>query len=119
MKNIKKTTAAINSSNLSRTLRIVTDDQSNRFASNLYCVALLAECLPLWVPANIFFRMTDALRGYSKGMATLMTENLIYFISGAGRKLTGITHVDNQLLSLYAQIHDYAIKHGKELGPLF
>lgn len=100
-------------------LRIVMNDQSGRYAPNVECCAMLAEALPLWMPAHMFFKVTDALRGYSKGMATVMTECVIGFVSGTGRHLTGISHVDDQLLALYRDIHDYALLNGQKLEVVF
>ena len=116
----KKTSAAWkNGSKRESEQRIVMNDQSGRYAPNVACCAMLAEALPLWMPAHLFFKVTDALRGYSKGMATVMTECVIGFVSGTGRRLTGIGHVDDQLLTLYRDIHDYALLNGHKLEIVF
>jgi hypothetical protein len=52
-------------------------------------------------------------------MAKLMTDNLIRFLSGGGRCLTGVLHVDSQLMELYRDIYDYAQKNGYKLEVLF
>ena len=93
-----------------RVLRLVTNDKSGLFPPNMECIARLADALPLGVPAWLFFRITDALRGHSKGMARLMTTNIILFCIGSGRHLTGITHVDDQLLALYRDLYNFVRK---------
>lgn len=95
------------------------NDQSKNYIPNPHCCALLIQMIPNWVPALLYFHMTDALRGYGKGMATLMIENLIAFMSGGGRILTGIQHVDEQLLQLYREIYDYSVEHGCKLETVF
>ena len=57
-----KTTAA--SGSMKRELRIELNDQTSRYRLHHECCARLAEGLPLWVPAEIFFEITDGLRGY-------------------------------------------------------
>ena len=115
----KNLTTAADSSNRKSELRIVLNDQSGRYAPNVECCAMLAEALPLWMPAHLFFKVTDSLRGYSKGMATVMTENIIGFVSGTGRHLTGINHVDELLRALYRDIYDYAQLNGHKLEIVF
>ena len=107
------------SSKQERELRFVMNDKSGWFPPNVDCVARLADALPLWVPAWLFFRITDALRGHSKGMARLMTTNIILFCIGSGRHMTGIPHVDDQLLTLYRDLYDFAQEHDYELECIF
>ena len=118
MAKINKANTAANGSNDKRQLRIVLNDQSRRYVPNPNCCAVLACTMPDWMPPRLYFEMVDALRGHSKGMATLMTENLIGFMSGQGRLLTGISHVDDQLLELYRIIYDYASENGYELNVI-
>ena len=118
MKQNMKTTAAFGS-NETRELMIVTNDQTSRFRLHPECCARLAEGLPLWVPPELFFLLTDGLRGYRKGLANVMVENIVAFCTGGGRRLTGFPHVDSQLLALYDSIRHYAQLHGEKLEPLF
>lgn len=117
MKQDKKTAAA--SSTQTRELRLVMNDQSRRFIPNPHCSITLVEVIPDWVPPHLYYKLVDALRGHCKGMAQLMTDNLIAFLSGGGRFLTGVQHVDEQLLQLYHEIYDYAHEHGYKLEALF
>lgn len=117
MKKDKKTAAT--SSKQTRELRIVMNDQSKNFVPNPHCSIAMVEVIPDWVPPLLYYKMVDALRGYSKGMAHLMTDNLIAFLSRGGRFLTGIQHVDEQLLQLYSEIYDFAREHGYKLEALF
>ena len=117
MKKTKKTAAT--SSNNERELGLVMNDQSKNFVPNPHCSSELVQVIPDWVPPLLYYKMTDALRGYSKGMAKLMTDNLIRFMSGGGRCLTGILHVDSQLMELYRDIYDYAQGNGYKLEVLF
>lgn len=114
----EKNTAATCSTQM-RELRIVMNDQSRNFVPNPHCSIVLVEVIPDWVPPLLYYKMVDALRGYSKGMAHLMTDNLIAYLSGGGRFLTGIQHVDEQLLQLYHEIYDYACEHDYKLEALF
>lgn len=117
MKKEKKT--ATTSSKQTNELRLVMNDQSRNFVPNPPCSIALVEVIPDWVPPLLYYKMVDALRGYSKGMAHLMTDNLIAFLSGGGRFLTGMQHVDEQLLQLYSEIYDYAHEHDYKLEALF
>lgn len=118
MAKINRANTAANGSNDKRVLRIVLNDQSKRYVPNPNCCAVLACTMPDWMPPRLYYKMVDALRGHSKGMATLMTENLIGFMSGQGRLLTGISHVDDQLLELYRIIYDYASENGYEFNVI-
>ena len=112
-----KTTAATGS--MKRELRIELNDQTNRYRLHPECCARLAEGLPLWVPAEIFFEITDGLRGFRKGLTNVMVENILVFSTGGGRRLTGLPHVDDVLLELYRHIYNYATVNGHQLEPLF
>ena len=112
-----KTTAA--SSSMKRELRIELNDQTSRYRLHPECCARLAEGLPLWVPAEIFFEITDGLRGFRKGLTNVMVENILVFSTGGGRRLTGLPHVDDVLLELYRHIYNYATVNGHQLEPLF
>lgn len=112
-----KTTAATGS--MKRELRIELNDQTSRYRLHPECCARLAEGLPLWVPAEIFFEITDGLRGFRKGLTNVMVENILVYSTGGGRRLTGLPHVDNVLLELYRHIYNYAMVHGYQLKPLF
>lgn len=114
----KDFTAAL-SSNKTREVNIVLNDQTNRYKLHPECCARLAEALPLWVPAELFFEVTDGLRGFRKGLANVMVENILVFSTGGGRTLTGLPHVDNVLLELYRHIENYAVINGHELEPIF
>lgn len=119
MKKNKKTTAANQSSNQTRELNIVMNDQTSRYKLHPECCARLADGLPLWVPPEIFFEVTDGLRGFRKGLANVMVENILMFCTGSGRHLTGLPHVDNVLLELYRHIGSFAVINGYKLEPLF
>ena len=115
-KNVK-TTAAMSSAE--RDLRIEFVDQTNRYMLHPVCCARLAEGLPLWVPPELFFEVTDGLRGFRKGLANVMVDNILMFCTGNGRYLTGLPHVDNVLLELYRHIYNYAMVNGYKLEPMF
>lgn len=117
MKKDKK--IAVISSTKTRELKIVMNDVSGKYFPNPHCCEVLVQVMPDWVPPILYLKMVDALRGHSKGMASQMTDNLIAFLSGGGRFLTGIQHVDDQLLPLYREIYEYAHEHGCKLEALF
>ncbi len=114
-----KTFTAAQSSTEKKELRLVMNDESKKFVPNPHCCLELIQIIPDWVPPYLYYKMVDSLCGYSKGMASLMTDNLIAFLSGCGRHLTGVQHVDEQLLLLYREIYDYAYEHGYPLEALF
>lgn len=114
-----KTFTAATSSTEKRELRIVMNDQSKKFVPNPHCCLELIQVIPDWVPPLLYYKMVDALCGYSKGMASLMTDNLIAFLSGGGRHLTGVQHINEQLLALYREIFEYARENGYPLEALF
>ena len=116
---MKKQTQNAASSSMKRELRIELNDHSSRYRLHPECCARLAEGLPLWVPAEIFFEITDGLRGFRKGLANVMVENILVFSTGGGRRLTGLPHVDDVLLELYRHIYNYATVNGHQLEPLF
>lgn len=116
---MKKQTQNAATGSMKRELRIELNDQTSRYRLHPECCARLAEGLPLWVPAEIFFEMTDGLRGFRKGLANVMVENILVFSTGGGRRLTGLPYVDNVLLELYRHIYNYAVINGHELEPLF
>ena len=118
MAKIKKATAA-QSGTEKRELRIVVNDESKKFVPNPNCCLEFIQVIPDWVPPLLYYKMVDALCGYSKGMASLMTDNLIAFLSGGGRHLTGVQHVDEQLLQLYQDVYEYARENGYPLEALF
>lgn len=115
---IKKNVTTASGSN-KKELQIVMHDASRQYLPNQHCCSTLIQVIPDWVPPLYYYKMVDALRGYSKGMARLMTNNLIAFLSGGGRFLTGIQHIDEQLLQLYHELYDYAREHGYKLETLF
>ena len=115
----KKKNAANQGSNETRELNIVTNDQTGCYRLHPDCCARLAEGLPLWVPPELFFQLTDGLRGYRKGLVNVLVENIIVFCTGGGRRLTGFLHVDSHLMVLYDSIRRYAEMHGEKLEPLF
>lgn len=119
MKKNKKTTAANQGSNQTRELNIVMDDQTNRYRLHPECCVRLVEGLPLWVPPELFFEVTDGLRGFRKGLVNVMVDNILMFCTGNGRHLTGLPHVDNVLLELYRHIGNFAVINGYKLEPLF
>lgn len=76
---------------------------------------LMIEC-PHWMPVNLLYQMWDSLSGYSLDMQEQMVGNLGDFLWSLGRKLTGVKHVDEQLMKLYREIHAYAKQHGEKLN---
>ena len=115
----KKTFAVREGSNEKRELKIVMNDETSRYKLHPECCARLAEGLPLWVPPELFFEMVEALRGWRKGLANVLVENILVFSTGGGRRVTGLPHVDGVLLELYRHIYNYAVINGHELEPIF
>ena len=116
---MKRNNYAVSNSNQTRELNIVMNDQTNRYMLHPECCARLVEGLPLWVPPELFFEVTDGLRGFRKGLANVMVDNILMFCTGNGRYLTGLPHVDNVLMELYRHIENFALINGYKLEPLF
>ena len=85
------------------------------FHADEHCVAMLASETPAWMSPRVYFKMVDALCDYQHEMARVMTLNLIDFWQGFGRRLTGIKHVDKQLLELYEAIRECSVENGAKL----
>ncbi len=113
----KKTTAAMGSKKVN-VMDIVLKNQTSRYKVNHETWSKLAFELPIWISPEQFVETVEALRGYRKGMADVMADCIIRFCHGEGRCLTGLPHVDNQLLTLYDHIYEYALVHGNLLRPL-
>ena len=100
-------------------LKIFDQNLGNQFKADLGFLEKLLVACPFWLPAGICYRMWDALSGYSNEMQNVMVCNLTDFLWGSRRKLTGIDHVDEQLLHLYEEIFDYAQANDFGLGCSF
>ena len=100
-------------------LRIIDQNFGVKFKPDMSFLEKLFFASPYWLPKDIIYRMWDALSGYSLEMQVLIVHNLSDFMRGCGRQLTGINHVDEQLLPLYKDIYEYAQANGRSLGCPF
>lgn len=96
-------------------MKIVSEDLTRVFHTDEHCVAMLVNEMPVWLSPRVYFKLVDALCGYKRELARVMALNLIDFWQGFGRRLTGIGHVDKQLLELYEAIRECAIENGAKL----
>ncbi len=115
----KKTKKSATSSKQKEELRIIEQNLGVKFKPDVCFLEKLLIASPDWLPIGLLYRMWDALSGYSHEMQVLMVHNLSDFMRGRGRQLTGIHHVDEQVLPLYKDIYEYAQANGQSLGCPF
>ena len=111
---MRRTIKAATAAN-SREMEIISEDLTRVFHTDEHCVAMLVNEMPVWLSPRVCFEVVDALCGYKRELARVMALNLIDFWQGFGRRLTGIVHVDKQLLELYEAIRECAIENGAKL----
>lgn len=112
---VTKKNNAVKGNTQKKELKIHYEGVAYKFQPDPEICARLIGYIPYWLPAHIYFDMIDSTRAYNKVMARLMANNLCDFLSGEGRKLTGIDSVDNMLLELYRKIYECAIEKGENL----
>ena len=115
----KQTKKSAKSSKQKEELRIIGQNLGVKFRPDVSSLEKLFYASPYWLPKDLLYRMWDALSGYNHEMQALMVRNLSDFMWGCGRQLTGINHVDEQLLPLYKDIYEYAQENGWSLGCPF
>ena len=89
--------------------------EMSKFAPDPFATSILSMCVKDWIPSNLYFEMTDSLRGFDSDMALIIVDNLIDCMSGLGLHVTGFAHVDDLLGRLYARILTCAFKQGIHL----
>ena len=104
----KNTQKSAKSSKQTEELRIIDQNLGVKFKPDVCFLEKLLIASPYWLPIGLHYRMWDALSGYTHEMQALVVHNLSDFMRGCGRQLTGINHVDEQLLPLYKDIYEYA-----------
>lgn len=93
-------------------------DQSRemfKFAPDTFSAALLAKTIPEWVSPEIYFEVTDSLRGFTEDMALIIADDVIDCWSGLGLHYTGFQHIDDLLGHLYSKILACAFRKGIKL----
>ena len=89
--------------------------EMSKFAPDQFATSLLTMCAPDWISTNLFFEITDSLRGFDSEMALVIADDIIDCWSGLGLHVTGIQHIDDLLGRLYARILMCAFKQGIHL----
>ena len=89
--------------------------EMSKFAPDSFATSLLTMCVPDWIPSNLYFEITDSLRGFDSEMALVIADDIIDCWSGLGLHVTGIQHIDDLLGRLYARILMCAFKQGIHL----
>ena len=89
--------------------------EMSKFAPDSFATSLLTMCVPDWIPSNLYFEITDSLRGFDSEMALVIADDIIDCWSGLGLHVTGIQHIDDLLGRLYAKILTCAFKQGIHL----
>ena len=93
-------------------MNILDQSREMNYSPNPFATAYLTNCMPDWIPTDLYFEMTDSLRGFSEQIALVIVDDLIDCWSGLGLHMTGISHVDDILGHLYARILITAFKKG-------
>ncbi len=89
--------------------------EMSKFAPDSFATSVLTMCVPDWIPSNLYFEITDSLRGFDSDMALVIADDIIDCWSGLGLHVTGIQHIDDLLGRLYARILMCAFKQGIHL----
>ncbi len=85
------------------------------FVPDPFATAVLADSKPDWIPMDLFFDITDSLRGFTEDMALIIVDDLIDCWSGLCMHVTGYRHIDHILGEFYARILTCAFKKGINL----
>lgn len=96
-------------------MRISDQSHEMHFEPDTFSTSLLAMCKPDWVPPELFFEVTDSLRGFTDDMALIIADDIIDAWSGIGLHITGYRHIDDLLGHLYTKILACALKKGIKL----
>ena len=90
-----------------------------KFLPDAFAAGLIEDTTPDWMPERLKVQMRDALRGFTKGMALEIADNLFDCYSHGVRHYIGIEHVDKLLNSLYNKILYAASQQGVSLPDYF
>ena len=96
-------------------MRILDQSPEMNFETDSFSAALLAMTIPEWVPAEIYFEVTDSLRGFTPEMALIIADDVIDCWCGLGLHYTGCEHIDDLLGHLYSKILACAFRKGIKL----
>ena len=96
-------------------MRVIDQSRIMNFEPDSFSAAWLADCKPDWVSPELFFEVTDALRGFDSDMALIIADDIIDVWHGLGLHYTGYEHIDAILSRLYAKILACAFKKGIKL----
>lgn len=96
-------------------MRVYNQSREMAYAPDPIATAVLADCKPNWIPVDLFFEMTDSLRGFTPEMALVIADDLVDCWSGYGLHLTGFSHIDSILGKIYARILMLAFKNNINL----
>ncbi len=93
-------------------MQIFNQSGEMNFEPDPFATALLADLKPDWIPVELFFEMTDSLRGFNSDMALIIADDLIDCWTGLGMHVTGYRHIDDILGHFYTRIISCAFKKG-------
>lgn len=93
--------------------------EMSKFAPDQFATSLLTMCAPDWISTNLFFEITESLRGFDSEMALVIADDIIDCWSGLGLHVTGIQHIDDLLGRLYARLLTCAFEQGVHLEYRF
>ena len=96
-------------------MRVFNQSREMDYAPDPFATAVLTDCKPDWIPVDLYFEMTDCLRGFTPEMALVIVDDLVDCWSGHGLHMTGYSHIDSILGSFYAKILMLAFKNNISL----
>lgn len=114
-KTLKNSHAAKSRNSREPKMKIFNQSREMNFVPDQFATAILTDCKPDWIPLDLFFDMTDSLRGFTEDMALIIVDDLVDCWSGLGMHVTGFRHIDDLLGHFYARILMCAFKKGINL----
>ena len=96
-------------------MKVIDQSWEMNFEPDSFSTSLLTMCKPDWISPELFFEVTDSLRGFTSDMALIIADDIVDVWTGLGLHYTGYEHIDAILSRLYAKILACAFKKGIEL----
>ena len=96
-------------------MRILDQSPEMNFETDSFSAALLANTIPEWGSPELYFEVTDSLRGFTEDMALIIADDIVDCWCGLGLHFTGYQHIDDLLGHLYSKILACAFRKGIKL----
>ncbi len=93
-------------------MRVLDGSWEMNFKPDSLSTSLLAMTKPEWVSPELYFEVTDSLRGFTEDMALIIADDIVDCWCGLGLHFTGYQHIDDLLGHLYSKILSCAFRKG-------